>query len=168
MFQKLLLSLIMAVPVIALADNFQNIIDNRAMIYNTPEDKFHNTISSIYKFQEETGSTVSTRSFLKVKDIRLTSDRKATIWLTSISRINDPKENLKKGDITKDFIEFDCDEYAVAYLSRTRLRDNKVVLTINSKNKEYFPIIPDSGGATIASKVCIVQSVLERKKVLGM
>lgn len=168
MFKKVLLSLIVAVPVFALADNFQNIIDNRAMINNIPEDKFHNTISSIYKFKEETGSTVSEISSLKVKDIRLTSDRKATFWLTSISKINDEKENLKKGDITKDFIELDCDEYTAAYLSRTRLRYNKTVFSINSKNKEYFPIIPDSGGATIASKVCLVQSMLERKKKLGM
>ncbi|MBJ8445906.1 hypothetical protein [Acinetobacter bereziniae] len=149
------------------ADNYQNIIDNRKMVYSVPEDNFQNTINSMYRFEDETGSTSAQQSFLKVKDIRLTSDQKATFWLTSISRINDQKENLKVGDITKDFIELDCNEYTAAYLSRNRFRKGKIIFNLNFKNKEFFPIIPDSGGSSIASKVCLVQDILERKELLG-
>ena len=145
--------------------SYQDILKYREMINKIPEDKFlKNTVPSVYLLPAKINETVSVRP----SDIILKNDNTVTVWFTQKILKEEPSEKaiFKAGDKLKQQFRIDCYDYSAAFLNNVLYRGEKVVFSKKNPNPTFDEIIPQSVLAVVASKACMFQTVLERKKML--
>ena len=145
--------------------SYQDILKYREMLNKIPEDKFlKNTISSLYSIPSKVSESVTLRS----NDIILKDDNTITVWFTQKISKEEPynKIKLRAGDKLKQQYRIDCYNYSAAPLNAVLYRGEKVLVSDKNPNPTFNDIIPQSILASVATRACMFQTLLERKKLL--
>jgi len=145
--------------------SYQDILKYREMLNKIPEDKFlKNTISSLYSMPSKVSESVTLRS----NDIILKDDNTITVWFTQKISKEEPynKIKLRAGDKLKQQYRIDCYNYSAAPLNAVLYRGEKVLVSDKNPNPTFNDIIPQSILASVATRACMFQTLLERKKLL--
>lgn len=145
--------------------SYQDILKYREMLNKIPEDKFlKNTISSLYSMPSKVNESVTLRS----NDIILKDDNTITVWFTQKISKEEPynKIKLRAGDKLKQQYRIDCYNYSAAPLNAVLYRGEKVLVSNKNPNPTFDDIIPQSILASVTTRACMFQTLLERKKLL--
>lgn len=146
--------------------SYQDILKYRKMLNEIPEDKFlKNTIPSLYSLPTNISKSVTLRS----SDIILKDDNTITVWFTEKISKEEPYTNkikLMVGDKLKQQYRIDCYNYSAAPLNAVLYRGEKLLVSNKNPNPTFNDIIPQSILASVATKACMFQTALERKKSL--
>lgn len=145
--------------------SYQDVIKYREMLNKIPEDMFlKNTISSWYSIPSKINESVTLRS----NDIILKDDNTITVWFTQkISKEGTYNQiKLRAGDNLKHQYRIDCYNYSAAPLNAILYRGEKVLASNKNPNPTFNDIIPQSILASAATRACMFQTLLERKKHL--
>lgn len=141
----------------------RDILKYREIIYKVPADLFlKNTVKSMYSIPPKINNDLEVRP----SDIILKEDNTVSVWATMFIRYNDKKNNLLVGDIVKQNYGINCYDYTYKLNSFITYRKNQVVKSSDFHNNNYIDIIPQSRIAAVATRSCMFQSALERKKEL--
>lgn len=146
--------------------SYQDILKYREMLNKIPEDKFlKNTIYSWYSIPSKVNESITLRS----NDIILKDDNTITVWFTQKISKEEPYNNkikLMVGDKLKQQYRIDCYNYSAAPLNAVLYRGEKVLVSNKNPNPTFNDIIPQSILASVATRACMFQTLLERKKLL--
>ena len=145
--------------------SYQDILKYREMLNKVPEDKFlKNTIPSWYSMPSKVNESITLRS----NDIILKDDNTITVWFTQKIFKEEPynKIKLRAGDNLKQQYRIDCYNYSAAILNAVVYRGEKVLVSDKNPNPAFYDIIPQSILASVATRACMFQTLLERKKLL--
>ena len=144
--------------------SYQDILKYREMIYKIPEDKFlKNSIMSAYSISPEINKNLTVRP----SDIILKDDNTVTVWATQ--KIIDGSLNtykIKAGDLFKQQYRIDCYSYKYTLLNSIIYRKGSSISNINLPKTDYIDIPPQTAIATVATRACLFQAILERRKLL--
>ncbi|MFW2082983.1 hypothetical protein ACNPQK_18680 [Acinetobacter guillouiae] len=146
--------------------SYQDVIKYRKMLNKIPEDKFlTNTLSSLYAIPPE----INKNTILRPNDIILKNDNTITVWFTQKVLKDGPilqSIKLRTGDKLKQQYNIDCYNYSSALLNMIVYRGDSV-LTSQKESYIYFnDITPQTVLASVATRACMFQTALERKKAL--
>ena len=145
--------------------SYQDIIKYREMINTIPNDEFLKSLSSLYAISPEIDKKIT----LRPNDIILKTDNTVTVWFTQKLLKDDSLTypiKLRTGDKVKQQYNIDCYNYRSALLKTIVYRGHSVLTSHKESYESYNDITPQTGLASVATRACIFQTALERKKLL--
>lgn len=148
--------------------SYQDIIKYKEMLNKIPNDKFlTNTLPSLYAISPEIDKEIT----LRANDIILKNDNTVTVWFTRKIFKDDLYTypiKLKAGDQVKQQQNIDCYNYSSALINTIVYRGKSVLASHKQSYISFNDITPQTVLASVATRACMFQTALERKKYLQL